>query len=274
MEYLLSRASRTVLERLVREGALCAFDFDGTLSPIVEHPDQAEMRARTRDLLGQLAVLYPCIVISGRARADVVDKLSGVDVASVIGNHGAETDAAPRISRQRVGRWMAALEGQLASVPGLWMEDKGMSLAVHYRQSPNKAEARRLVLAAAQTLPDVRVFGGKQVVNLVPLGAPHKGDALAAERDRIGCKWVLFVGDDENDEDAFALAGNVVPISIGRKQRSHARYYLRTQAEIDDLMDLLVRLRKAAPQHEPCTPRPSSNVEITAAHVEYTGKGG
>ena len=51
MEYLLSRASRRILEQLVQEGALCAFDFDGTLSPIVEHPDQAEMRVRTRDLL-------------------------------------------------------------------------------------------------------------------------------------------------------------------------------------------------------------------------------
>jgi trehalose 6-phosphate phosphatase len=92
----------------------------------------------------------------------------------------------------------------------------------------------------------VRVFGGKQVVNLVPVSAPHKGDALAAERARTGCKWVLFVGDDENDEDAFALAGHIVPIRIGRKQRSHARYYLRTQSEVDDLIALLVKLHQPA----------------------------
>ena len=138
------------------------------------------------------------------------------------------------------------------------MEDKGISLAVHYRQSPQKAEARRRILAAARTSRDVRVFGGKQVVNLVPDDAPHKGDALAAERDRLGCNWVLYVGDDENDEDAFALAGNIVPVRIGRKQRSHARYYLRTQTEIDDLLDLLVRLRNGVALHEPCTPSPSS----------------
>jgi trehalose 6-phosphate phosphatase len=264
MEYLFSPTCRSILELLVREGALCAFDFDGTLSPIVEHPDRASMRARTRNLLGQLAALYSCIVISGRARADVLDKLDGVKVARVIGNHGAETEAVPRISRQSVERWKAALEGQLGSIPGSWLEDKSISLAVHYRQSPNKAQARRVILDAARTLPDVRVFGGKQVVNFVPVSAPHKGDALAAERARIGCKWVLFVGDDENDEDAFALSGNVVPVSIGRKQRSHARYYLRAQTEIDDLLDLLIRLRKAAPQHEPCAPSPSPHVEITA----------
>ena len=100
------------------------------------------------------------------------------------------------------------------------MEDKGLSLTLHYRQSPRKAEARRRILAATRDLKQVRVFGGKQVVNLVPDKAPNKGEALAAERDRLGCNWVLYVGDDENDEDAFALDGNIVPVRIGRKQRS------------------------------------------------------
>ena len=77
------------------------------------------------------------------------------------------------------------------------------------------------------------MFGGKQVVNVVARLAPHKGDALAAERDRLKCNWVLYLGDDENDEDAFALGGNVVPVRIGRKQRTHARYFLRTQTEIE-----------------------------------------
>ena len=55
--------------------------------------------------------------------------------------------------------------------------------------------------------------------------------------------WVLYVGDDDNDEDAFALDGNIVPVRIGRKRRSHARYYLHTQAEIDKLLELLVSAR-------------------------------
>ena len=80
-------------------------------------------------------------------------------------------------------------------------------------------------------------------MNLVVDRAPHKGDALAAERDRLGCDWVLYVGDDDNDEDAFALDGNVVPVRIGRKRDSHARYYLRTQAEIDELLELLRGMR-------------------------------
>ena len=140
-------------------------------------------------------------------------------------------------------RWKDALEADLVTLPGVWVEDKGLSLAVHYRQSRHKAEARRRILAVAQDWKHVRVFGGKQVVNLVMDNAPHKGDALAAERDRLKCDGILYVGDDDNDEDAFAMEGNLVPVRIGRKRDSHARYYLRTQAEIDELLELLCGLR-------------------------------
>ncbi len=244
MKYLLSKASLPLVTRLAHERTLCAFDFDGTLAPIADHPDRAWMRKRTRDLLRRLASLYPCIVVSGRNRASVLKKLSGVRVAGVLGNHGAESSV-PTGSRKDVERWKAALELELDSIPGTWIEDKESCLAIHYRQSPQKAEAHRHILAAAGKLKNVRVFGGKRVVNVVREVAPHKGDALAAERDRLQCNWVLYLGDDENDEDAFALKGNVVPVRIGRKQRTHARYYLRTQKEIDELLELLVRLREA-----------------------------
>lgn len=242
MRYLLSRDSRSVVTRLAQERTLCAFDFDGTLSPLVEHPDRARMRVQTRRLLRSLATLYPCIVVSGRARADVIEKLSGANVVRVIGNHGAETETT-RNPRQ-VQQWKAVLAAELGPLPGVWVEDKGLSLAVHYRQSTQKTEARRRIFAAGRKLKHVHMFGGKQVVNLVADTAPDKGDALAAERARLGCDWVLYVGDDENDEDAFSLDGNVVPVRIGRKQRSHARYYLRTQVEVDELIALLVTLRK------------------------------
>lgn len=243
MQYLLSRASRTILKRLAQEQTLCAFDFDGTLSPITDHPDQAGMRDRTRGLLAHLAGLYPCVVISGRARADVLNKLCGVKVASVIGNHGAETKTT-RKSHRWVERWKTVLELEVGAIPGLWIEDKGLSLAVHYRQCIHKAQARQRILAATRNLKHVRVIGGKQVVNLVVEQALDKGDALAAERDRLACNWVLYAGDDDNDEDAFALSGNIISVRIGRKHKSHARYYLGTQAEIDELIALLVMLRE------------------------------
>ena len=229
--------------KLAQERTLCAFDFDGTLSPIVDHPEAAHMRVRTQSVLERLALLYPCIVVSGRARADLLGKLGGIRFARVIGNHGAETEATQG-PRSFVDRWRAALTPELDAVPGLWIEDKGHSLAVHYRHCAQKTEARRKILAATRKLDNVRVFGGKQVVNLAALSAPNKGDALAAERDRLGCTWILYVGDDENDEDAFALSGKVVSVRVGRKLRTRALYYLRNQSQIDDLLEALVRLRE------------------------------
>ena len=160
---------------------------------------------------------------------------------------GRKRKAASRKSRRHVQQWKDALEAELGALPGVWVEDKDLSLAVHYRQSANKAAARRRILAAAQDLKQARVYGGKQVVNIVMDDAPHKGDALAAERIRLGCDSVLYVGDDDNDEDAFALKGDVVPVRIGRKRNSQARYYLRTQEEIDQLLDLLCCMRLKTP---------------------------
>ena len=103
----------------------------------------------------------------------------------------------------------------------------------------------RLYWLKVHEIPDVGPQAkGKAVVNLVEAGAPNKGTALAAERDRLGCSWVLYVGDDENDEDAFRIGGNLVAVRIGRKQKSHAGFYLHTQSEIDLLLDALIRVRQ------------------------------
>jgi len=142
-----------------------------------------------------------------------------------------------------VEQWKAVLAHELASLTGIRVEDKGLSLAVHYRNCTRKSEARRRILAATRGLKHVRVLGGKQVVNLMLDNAPNKGQALAAERNRLRCNWVLYVGDDENDEDAFAIDGNIVSVRIGRKRRSHAHYYLRAQPEIDKLLEKLVSMR-------------------------------
>ncbi len=123
MKFLLSKASLPLVTRLAHERTLCAFDFDGTLAPIADHPDRAWMRKRTRDLLRRLASLYPCIVVSGRNRASVLKKLSGVRVAGVLGNHGAESSRSTG-SRKDVKRWKAALELGLGPMPGMWIEDK------------------------------------------------------------------------------------------------------------------------------------------------------
>ena len=242
MKYILARANRDVLRQFACSRVLLAFDYDGTLAPIVPAPEQAVMRPDTRVLLEALARRCPCVVISGRARADAVRRLRGVEAVEVIGNHGIEPwQTSPR-GLLVVRRWRDLLERQLSPFTGVTVEDKVHSLAVHYRRSREKKKARAAILRAAAALGDMRLIRGKQVVNLLPTDAPHKGIALERARTKFACDTAIYVGDDETDEDVFALdqPGRLLTIRVGQKRKSLASYFVRNQAEVDRLLETLL----------------------------------
>jgi len=246
MRNILAHGQREVLEQLTSSNVLLGFDFDGTLAPIVADPKRAAMRARTLKRLVAVSELYPVVVISGRAQSDVRKRLGGVHVQAVVGNHGLEPwGAAERYARQ-AQRWRARLARELEAHRGIVIEDKTYSLSVHYRQSRQKRAARAAILAAVNGLSGARVVGGKLVVNIVPEGAPHKGIALERERDRLRCDTAMYIGDDETDEDVFALdrPGRLLSIRVGKKSTSAASYCIESQAAIDDLLRALFELRR------------------------------
>jgi trehalose 6-phosphate phosphatase len=253
MRYILARANREVLEQFACSKMLLAVDFDGTLAPIVTDPGRAAMRASTRRLLRQAATRHPCVVISGRSRADVLRRVRGTGVAGVIGNHGSETRRAARPALRAVRRWREELARRLAGLQGVTVEDKGLSLAVHYRRARERRKARARILAAVADLGRVRLIGGKLVVNVLPLGAPHKGLALEQARARFKCDTAVYVGDDETDEDVFALdqPGRLLTIRVGRKRVSAASYYIRRQAEIDGVLLALAASASRRPARRP-----------------------
>lgn len=246
MRNILARDCRGKLEPFALSSTLVAFDFDGTLAPIVRRPDRASMRAVTRRLLSDLTRLYRCIVISGRARADVRARLEGVAVVEVVGNHGMEPWHGRGGQMRAVDGWLARLTQRLSGLEGVEIEDKTFSVAVHYRRSRERKLARAAILEAATSLGDVRILGGKQVVNLLPVGAPHKGLALVRERERLGCDRAIYVGDDDTDEDVFALddPGRLLTIRVGAKRVSRASYCIPSQRAIDELIQALVDLRQ------------------------------
>ena len=88
-------------------------------------------------------------------------------------------------------------------------------------------------------------MGGKKVVNVVPRGAPDKGLAVKRERIKRRCDKVVYIGDDETDEKVFALgrSGRFLTIRVGAKRSSLARFYIRNQREIDELLKSFVELR-------------------------------
>ncbi|MCC6994573.1 MAG: trehalose-phosphatase [Deltaproteobacteria bacterium] len=245
MRALLTPGGRAALEAFTRTRPLLGFDFDGTLAPIVGRPAAARMRASTRALLAAVAARYPCIVISGRGRADVAARLTGLRLREVIGNHGAEPSRGARALLEVVAGWRPRLEAALHRYVGVTIEDKGYSLAVHYRHAPHPQRVRAAIRAAGARLGEVRMVGGKRVVNLIPAQAPDKGMALERARVRLGCQTALYVGDDDTDEDVFGLGHpeRLLTVRIGSKRASQAEYYLDDQRAIDDLLRLLLDSR-------------------------------
>jgi trehalose 6-phosphate phosphatase len=251
MKPILGPGQRRLLEQFAWSNVLCAFDFDGTLAPIVSTPDDAGLRPSTRRLLHEVAVLYPCAVISGRARRDVAARLDGLPLFEIVGNHGLEPARGAGAFEAVVARWVPRLRRRLEPHRGVVIEDKRLSVAVHYRKSREKKRALQAIRVAVAGLGPLRAVPGKQVLNLLPAGAPHKGLALEAVRARAGCDTALYVGDDDTDEDVFALdqPGRLLCIRVGRRHGSLAPYYLRRREEIDALLRFLRDIgRQTRPQ--------------------------
>ncbi|MEO6710153.1 MAG: trehalose-phosphatase [Planctomycetota bacterium] len=248
MKQILAAAQRELLAQLAWSNVLLGFDYDGTLAPIVSDPAKASLRAPTRKLLAELARLYPCVVISGRSVRDVQRRLKGIGLRAVIGNHGLEPWSASEEILRTVEEWKALLQPALDDLQGVELEDKRYSLALHYRRARAKKTTRARILRAVRSLGEVRVIGGKQVVNLLPLGAPHKGMALERERECAGCDTAFFLGDDDTDEDVFALdrPGRLLSVRVGASADSHAMYCLKRQREVDLLLGRLIALRRDA----------------------------
>jgi len=251
MQYILSSRNRQVLKAFALPNTLVAFDFDGTLAPIVRNRQRATIRKTTRNFLAKLTMLYSCVVISGRARKDVRRRLRGIGIKEIVGNHGIEPWSTNPAMEKAVRCWLPLLKNKLRQFRGVEIENKRFSVAVHYRHELRKPEARATIGAAARKLGAVRLVGGKQVVNILPGGAPYKGLALERELLKMRCSKAIYIGDDDIDEDVFALPhrGRLLTIRVGLNRSSVANYYIRSQHEIDCVIQRLISLRtRAAPR--------------------------
>lgn len=225
-----ARERRDGLRELRAGRPLCVFlDFDGTLSPIVGDPSAATITPGMRAAVEALARHHTVAIVSGRDRADVQARVA-LDGLIYVGSHGLDIGgrghawvhpgAAAAVAQ--VEATAARLGDVLAGIDGAIIETKRFSVAVHYRlaSEPDKKRVRRIaaeVLAAADRLIARR---GKQVVELVPDLAWDKGRAVAWLLASLAIDsrqtQILYLGDDETDEDAFAaLAGLGLGIRVG-----------------------------------------------------------
>jgi len=211
LEAIIARPSRAVL----------AFDFDGTLAPIVPDPEQARAHP---DAVPALAALAPKVasvaVVTGRPAGVAVRHggfagVPGLEHLVVLGHYGAErwdavtgTVQAPA-PHPGVAEARAELPGFLDSIgawQGTWIEEKGRAVAVHTRraQDPQAAfEALREPLAELATRHGLIVEPGRMVLELRPAGM-DKGVALGEYVRDVGAESVMYCGDDLGDLPAFA----------------------------------------------------------------------
>ena len=243
---ILSEQGLAALARFARVDTLLGLDYDGTLVAIKSDRDAARLTRSTRRLLAAAAQLYPTVIITGRSRNDMLQLLGDIPNVEVIGSHGVETAGIGSGAYEvQVDRWFAALNRRLADLSGIVIEHKRLSLSIHYRAFRPRTVARTIVLDAVSDLEGARVLGGKAVVNVVPQSAPNKGGALVEACERSRRKFAIFAGDDETDEDVFALnrPDTILSVRVGYRANSGAPYFLRRRAELNEMLKILIHCR-------------------------------
>jgi len=205
-----------ILNRLVRLPGFGLFsDLDGTLAPIAPTPHAAHISPRTRELLAALGAELPVLaLISGRRAASLADKV-GLPGLSYIGNHGLERwehgqtvvlpEAEPYLPQlQAVKKELEPLQQD-----GAFVEDKQVTLSVHYRQAPRPAEFARQHAAQIEELVaghGLVLFRGKMVFEVRPPIEMDKGVAFSRLVQERRLQAALFLGDDISDLNALRTA--------------------------------------------------------------------
>ena len=256
----LNQTQRRALEpRLRAAPALLLFlDFDGTLAPIAEAPEQARLPAGTRDLLRALAARPDVIVciVSGRSLADV-QKRVGVEGIVSCGDHGLEIEGRGLRFRHPVAvRLREALEALNRDViegtggfEGVQVEPKALTTSIHYRRAAPGIRDRlesvvRGLVSGEES--DFRVTEGKMVFEIRPRVDWHKGRAVTLVHDRLAVPGGLavVVGDDRTDEDAFAAVRDSITIRVGPAESTCARFQLADPERVAEWLAWLLRIRE------------------------------
>ncbi len=259
-------------------------DYDGTLTPIVGHPAEARLAPETVRQLQRLAALPGVAVslVSGRSLADL-QSLVGLEELIYAGNHGLEIAGrglsliqAEAVARSRELRVRAErIAARVADLPGVWVECKGLTASVHYRQSAEATAALVERIVAEVCQPDFGVTCGHKVYELRPPIDWHKGMAArwiiaqwivaqGAGVQPLGCHaatthgtaWTaagglsIAAGDDVTDEDLFRALADGITIRVGHAANTTAQYHVADPEDFVRFLAWLMRIRHASVEGE------------------------
>ena len=222
-------------------------DYDGTLTPIVSHPEDAWLSESMRQTLRSLAGRMPVAILSGRDLDDVRGRVL-VEGIVYAGSHGFDIAGAGGVRRELGAAYLPVLGAAemelreaLDEISGAQLERKHFSVAAHYRNVKENDASRvaAAVDAVAAKHPELRRINGKKVYELLPDIDWNKGKAVlwlleTLELER-GKAFPIFIGDDRTDEDAFsALEKRGVGILVSEEpQATAASYWLKNPDEVE-----------------------------------------
>ena len=193
-------------------------DFDGTLSSIVDQPEAAkitpENKQRLIDLQDKTAVIG---IISGRAVADIATRV-GIEGLAYVGNHGLERwrngkrTAADAVKPYLEEINQAAAEVRPRLLPGMQLEDKEVTLSIHYRQTAEPDQVKVLFKPIAEEIANqhgLKLFEGRRIFELRPPIPLDKGSAFRGLVNEFRLDGAVFIGDDVTDTAAFRAAAEL-----------------------------------------------------------------
>jgi trehalose-phosphatase len=222
-------------------------DFDGTLVDLRPRPDQVKIRPAAQLALRKLIRhrRVEAMIVSGRRREALIKfvRVRGVRYMGLYGWEDAAVCHLPQRVVRTISRARAALAGLPKELPGIYVEDKGISLAIHFRGASLSMQRRvrsRICASLEPFQADLDVLRAKHVWEVVPRQVSGKGAAIRRALKRVRTAFLpIYIGDDLTDESAFAALRQGITVLVGPARHTHAQFRLRNPQEVCDFLKKL-----------------------------------
>jgi trehalose 6-phosphate phosphatase len=221
-----------------RGGFILGIDFDGTLAPIVDHPDLATPDERALEVLGSLATRdgVEVAVVTGRALDDLRDRLGHLAGATLVGEHGNDVGD-DTLDDPLIAEATDMIRALSEEAGGVAVESKPKSVTFHYRNLEDDVAEGYLsrIRDWAGRHHELSVMEGKKVIEL-STSTRTKGDAMA---ELAGDRPVIYIGDDTTDETVFEMLGtDDIGVKVGDGPTS-ARFRVKDVAEVVAILETI-----------------------------------